>query len=379
MSKGFKIDVLDFARKLISFNTISGQGNENECARHIAKILEDAGYSVRAFEASKNRTSLTADLFGSAEKPFLCFTGHIDTVPLGKRAWSFDPFAGEISGTRLYGRGASDMKGGIAAIVGAAVEFAGLKGIKGGIHLAICAGEETGSSGAKQIVAGSGMSGKVGMIICAEPTSNDPLIGHKGVLWLEASTYGIAGHGSSPEQGENAIYKSVDAISRLRKIEFNVDEHPFLGKPTLNVGTIEGGEIINEIPDFARFRIDVRTIPGKTNDEYFDTIRENVGKDVSLDVLLNNEAVLSDPESEEIQMVYHIMEGISGMRPKQQGAAFFTDCSVLTPAYNNPPTVILGPGEAKMAHACDEYCIIERIFEATELFFEIGRHWLLDL
>ncbi len=367
---------VELTRKLISFDTTNAPGNERECAHYLATVLEKAGYTISVFEFAENRTGFIANLRGKPGKLPLCFMGHIDTVPLGRSKWTVDPFAGEISDGKLYGRGASDMKAGVAAMVIAAVRIANLEDIKGGIDLTICASEETGSQGASQIAASCDLSHKVGMIICGEPTSNYPLIGHRGAIWLEASTKGLATHGSAPELGQNAIYKAVEAISKLQKIDFKVNRHPILGKPSFNVGTIEGGVIVNQVPDFANFRIDIRTVPGKTNDEYLELVKDSLGPDVKVQRLVDLQVVLSDPHCEAIQMIYDVMEEILGKRPEPSGAGFFTDCSILTPAYGNPPTVILGPGEMKMAHTCDEYCYLNHIQEAAEAFFEIGKRWV---
>ena len=367
---------IELTRQLIGFNTVNPPGNEKECAYYLAKILENSGFNITFFEFAKNRTNLIAKLDGNPGKPPICFTGHMDTVPLGRKKWEVDPFAGGIADGRLYGRGVSDMKAGLAAMTVAAVRISKLKDIKGGIYLIICASEETGSQGASHIVTNCDLTGKMGAIICPEPTSNYPLIGHRGAIWIEASTQGLATHGSSPELGENAIYKAVEAINRLQKIDFQVDAHSILGLPSFNVGTIEGGVIVNEVPDFTNFRIDIRTIPGKTNDEYLDLVKDCLGHHVKVECFADLQAVISDPQSETVQMIYDVMEQTLGERPEPRGAKFFTDCSILSPACGNPPTVILGPGEIKMAHACDEYCYVHRIEEAAEAFFEIGKRWV---
>ena len=371
-----QLDPVELTRRLIGFNTINPPGNEKECAYYLANILENSGFNIKFFEFAKSRANLIAKLDGKPGKLPMCFTGHLDTVPLGRKKWKADPFAGEIADGKIYGRGASDMKAGLAAMTVAATRISKLKDVKGGIYLIICASEETGSQGASQIISSCDLSRKIGAIICPEPTSNYPLIGHRGAIWLEASTEGLATHGSSPELGENAIYKAVEAITRLQKMDFQIDAHPILGIPSFNVGTIEGGIIVNEVPDFTNFKIDIRTIPGKTNDEYFEMVRDCLGSHVKVKRLADLQAVISDPECETVRMIYNVMEEILGERPQPRGAKFFTDCSILSPACGDPPTVILGPGEIKMAHACDEYCYADRIEEASEALFEIGRRWV---
>ena len=208
-----------------------------------------------------------------------------------------------------------------------------------------------------------------------EPTSNYPLIGHKGALFLEAQTRGIAAHGSMPEKGVNAIYKAAQAVRKLEKFDFNFPSHPIFGSPTLNVGTITGGVNINSVPDQATIGIDIRTVPGQSNKDVYEILKSYLGETVELKCLTDAGAVSADPEHEWIQKVFEIMEPFLNERPVARGASYFTDASVLAPALGNPPTIILGPGEPEMAHKTDEFCYISKIEEATEAYVEIGRKW----
>lgn len=369
------LDPVDLAQRLITFDTSNPPGKEQDCARFIMKLLEGAGFEVRAYDFGPGRTSLVASLPGAGGRAPLCFTGHLDTVPPGEKGWTVDPFAGVIADGKLYGRGASDMKSGIAAMITAAVRLAGLR--QGpGLVLLLCGGEEDGAQGARYLVSNGLIPRPIGAFLCAEPTSNYPLVGHRGVIWIEAVTEGVAAHGSSPELGQNAIYRAADAIQRLREIRFGLDPHPILGSPSFNVGTISGGRLVNEVPDGARFRIDLRTIPGMSQEEYFRRLGDWLGPDVRLSRILDLPLVLSDPERPEVGLVFEVMASILGRPVEPKGGRFFTDCSVLTPACGNPPTVILGPGKGSTAHASDEYCQVHRIQEAAEAYFEIGRRWM---
>jgi succinyl-diaminopimelate desuccinylase len=376
MTDKTEIDPFHLARKLISFNTIGGQCSEMELAYYLADILENAGYKIKFYEFEKQRTSFTADLIGGSPNPVLCFNGHLDSVPLGRSEWSVDPFSGEASSGKLYGRGSSDMKSGLAALVNAAVRLAEIKRITGGIHLVFCAGEESGMRGSKYLSENWDHSFNTGMIICAEPTSNYPMIGHKGALWIKCSTKGRSAHGSSPDLGINAIYEAAEVILRLRNIDFHIEPHPLLGAPTVNVGTFSGGTVPNKVPDFATFEIDIRTVPGKDNERYLEEVKQCIGPGVIIDSCHSVLPIKSDEKCDEIRMVYDVVESFTNIKPEPKCVAYATDCSYLTPAYGNPPTVIMGPGEPEMAHACDEYCFIDRIYEAADIYFEIGRRWL---
>jgi acetylornithine deacetylase/succinyl-diaminopimelate desuccinylase-like protein len=137
------IDAVALTRALLRFDTINPTSTERACAEHLAGLLEGAGFTVGRHEFAPGRTSIVARS-GPGSRPALCFAGHIDTVPLGAAAWSRGPFAGEVDGDRLYGRGASDMKSGVAAFVAAAIEAARAKPAKD-LLLVIVAGEETGA------------------------------------------------------------------------------------------------------------------------------------------------------------------------------------------------------------------------------------------
>ena len=295
-------------------------------------------------------------------------------MPLGATTWSKDPFAANIEGDRLYGRGSSDMKSGVAAFVFAMLELMPQLSDTPGVVLVITAGEETGCEGAFQLVK-ENVLGDAGAIVVAEPSANYPLIGHKGALWLKARNHGITAHGSMPELGENAIYKSARAITKLEDFDFNVARHEILGKPTLNVGTVEGGMNINSVPDLAEVGIDIRTIPSQQHSQVKDGLQSYLGEEVEIDTLVNVGAIWTNPLDTWIKDVFKIMTSILGEEIEIRTASYFTDAAALTPAYGGAPTVILGPGEPLMAHQTDEYCQIDRIAQAVEAYLKLARSW----
>ena len=365
----------ELTRTLVGFNTINPPGNERPCAEHLGGLLEDVGFAISYHEFADYRTSLVARIGGSSDTAPLCFTGHIDTVPLGAAPWTVDPFAGEISDGKLYGRGTSDMKSGVAAFVVAALRLVRELSEGPGVVLIITAGEETGCEGAYHLAGLGDVLGKAGAIVVAEPSSNQPWIGHKGALWLTARTTGVTAHGSMPERGVNAVYKAARAISKLEDFDFNIARDSLLGKPTINVGSVHGGLNINSVPDMAEIGVDIRTIPNQDHATIRSDLSGYLGEDVVLEPVVDVGGVLTDPTDEWMREIFDIMGGILGVRPEAQTATYFTDASALTPAYGGPPTVILGPGEAKMAHQTDEYCVVDRIGEAVEAYIEIAQRW----
>jgi succinyl-diaminopimelate desuccinylase len=368
-------DPIELTRTLVAFNTINPPGNERPCAEYLGRLLEAGGFTVTYHEFADQRTSLVARIGGSRDKAPLCFTGHIDTVPLGAQPWSVDPFAGEIADGKIYGRGTTDMKAGVAAFVVAVLQLAPLLSAGPGVVLVITAGEETGCEGAYHMAGLGDVLGEAGAIVVAEPSSNQPWIGHKGALWLTARTTGVTAHGSMPEKGVNAVYKAAHAISKLEDFDFNIARDAVLGKPTLNVGSVHGGLNINSVPDLAEIGIDIRTIPAQDHTAIRTDLAGYLGDDVALASVVDVRGVLTDPANDWMQDIFGIMTDILGEKPEARTAAYFTDASALTPAYGGVPTVILGPGEAAMAHQTDEYCVVARIVEAVEAYTQIGKRW----
>jgi len=370
-----QIDAVELTKQIVRMNTINPPGDEEHCARHLGMLLENAGFKVAYHQLSPKRASLVATIGGSSQKAPLCFTGHIDTVPLGAATWRMDPFAADTESGKLYGRGTSDMKSGVAAFVTACVNLSGRLERSPGLELVITAGEETGCEGAFHLAQKRGALGRAGAVVVGEPTSNYPFVGHKGAFWLTARTKGITAHGSMPEKGVNAVFKAARAIAVLEKFRFSSPPHPLMGQASLNVGTIRGGLNINSVPDEAVIGIDIRTVPSAPHAQIKDELARQLGTDVELETLLDLESVYTAPEHPWIQEVFEVVRGILGNRPEPRAATYFTDAAALNIAYGAPPTIVLGPGEAPLAHQTDEYCVVERVAESVAVYEEIARRW----
>jgi succinyl-diaminopimelate desuccinylase len=366
---------VELTQELVRFETINPPGNELECIRHLGKLLQDADLQITYHDFGEGRANLIARTGGTSDKAALCFTGHVDTVPLGLQPWSVDPFAADISDGKVWGRGTTDMKAGVAAFTVAAINLA--KHLPGtpGLELAITAGEETGCAGALDLGQKANALGRVGAIVVAEPSSNQAWVGHKGALWLLATSSGVTAHGSMPDKGVNAVYKAARAISKLEAFDFNVARHPVLGGPTLNVGTVHGGINFNSVPDRAEFGIDIRTIPGQGHANLRAQIASYLGEDITVQPIIDLAGIWTEPDTDWIADVFEVVSDATGRPSTVEAAPYFTDASVLTPAYGNPPTVIVGPGEAAMAHQTDEYCYVERIDQAVDIYASIARRW----
>jgi succinyl-diaminopimelate desuccinylase len=362
-------------RELLAFNTINPPGMERACARHLGALLEAAGFRVEYHEFAEARTSLVARIGGDAARPPLCFTGHIDTVPLGAAPWSRDAFAGETDGDRLYGRGSTDMKSGIAAFVAMAIELAPHLARGPGLVLVITAGEEIGCEGAR-FLADRDVLGRAGAIVVAEPTGNYPFVGHKGLAWFEVETRGVTAHGSMPEVGDNAIVKMARVIDDLGHFHFPVETHEVMGQPTLNIGTISGGLNTNSVPDRACITVDTRTVPGIGHGHLCKSLEALLApRGARVRKIVDVPPLYTEPADEWVQEVFEACTPYLAARPEPKTITFSTDGADLKRGMGGPPTVILGPGEPTLAHKTDEWCSLERLRQSADLFTTLARRW----
>ena len=367
------MNAVELTRELVRIDTVNPQSAERPATERLGQLLVEAGYSVATHEFAAGRASLVARRQGPGLP--ICFAGHLDTVPLGAAPWTRDPFGGELDGGKLYGRGSSDMKSGVAAMVAAALRLAKTPLHKAGITLVLVAGEETGCEGAAHLAKVPGALGRAGALVVGEPTGNRPVIGHKGALWLRARTRGVTAHGSMPQMGVNAVIKAAQAVLALSGFRFDVAPDPLLGAPTLNVGTIKGGLNVNSVPDEAVIGIDIRTIPAQRHAQLRQQIEALLGPDVELTPTVDLEGVRTPADDSFVRQVVEVTASVTGEQEPPGTATYFTDASVLTPAYGGIPTVVLGPGEMALCHQTDEHCRVDRIEQCVEIYTQLARAW----
>ena len=367
-------DAVALTRDLLHFDTINPPGRERDCAKYAGAMLQEWGYKVDYHEYEDTRTSVIARLGGSEKKAPLCLTGHLDVVSLGTRKWSKDPFAGETDGDRMFGRGSSDMKAGVAGILAAARTFAKKLSGTPGVVIVLTAAEEGGCVGSAQLAKMPALMGKAGAMVVGEPTSNYPMVGHKGSIKFHAHFRGVSAHGSMPQLGENAVYKAARAIAKLEGFDFGVPKHAIMGAPTLNVGTVEGGSGVNLVPDLAKIGVDIRTVPGTDHAALLKRLKE-VLSEGEMEVFANNEAVWTEPQQDWVRRVFDICAPVIKEKPEGRTMPYMTDAANLRKIYGGVPTMILGPGEAAMAHQTDEYCSVERIRQSVAIYEAIIDDW----
>ena len=356
------MDVIELTQRLIAFDTVNPPGAERPAMEFCAGLLAAGGFDCRMIPQGPGRCNLIATR-GTGTGRALGFTGHLDTVPLGAAPWAYAPHAGTVAEGRLYGRGSTDMKGGVAAFMLAALAA---PPPPGGVALLLTAGEETGSDGARAMV-GAGPLPPIGALIVAEPTENRAVPGHKGALWLRLRVHGVTAHGSMPERGVNAIGLAARALARIEALDLGA-AHPVMGAPTLNIGTIAGGLNTNSVPDLCEVTLDLRSVPGVAHADLIAAIRALLPAGTEVEPLIDLPAVWTDPATPWLGAITRASAAISGAPTDPVAMSYFTDASVFTPALDGVATVILGPGDPAMAHKTDEYVSVARLHEAVAIY-----------
>jgi len=354
-------------------------------AKAIAEKLRENGIESTIQPFGDNRANLVARLKGTGRKKSLVFCGHMDTVSIGDIPWEHDAFGAEETNGRIYGRGSSDMKGGLVALVIAMIEVSksGIT-LQGDLVLAATAGEEVECIGAS-IMVRDGVLSDAGAMIIAEPSDGEIFVTHKGALWLEIISYGKTAHGSMPEQGINAIENMNLFINTLNdKFKFKYLEDNLLGSPTLNIATISGGIQLNVVPDMCKLQIDIRTVPGQNHLEILSDIKIllaeiELSSNAKFDVkVLNDKVAVKNKAGDEfVQLTLDTATELFGSEYKPKGVRYCTDASIFVPGFKNGlPVIICGPGEETQAHKPDEYVKTSKYIDSIRLYKEIALRYL---
>ncbi|QVQ51780.1 M20/M25/M40 family metallo-hydrolase [Spiractinospora alimapuensis] len=360
----------DLLSKLIAVNTV-GDG-ESGAAAVAAAELHAAGLVTKTLDWRPNRNQLIATTPGTDDGPPLTFTGHLDTVPANPDDWSSDPWTATVNGDQLAGRGASDMKSGVAAFIVALAHHRRRQHDCRPVQLVLTAAEETGCEGAADIPSSALRRG--GWLLVGEPTSNRLVLGHKGGLWLRLATHGVSAHGSAPHLGRNAIVAAARAAVSLHDTDDWPTDSRF-GPVTANVGTIAGGAQVNVVPDAAQLALDLRHGPSVPSERLAARVAEIVGPDVDISTIARLSPVDTPTDSPFAHAVSDALEQVGLDPTPAPPARFFTDASVLTELLGAEGTVICGPGEPEQCHVVDEWCSVTRLGQAAKVYSALLDTW----
>ncbi|HMJ88608.1 MAG TPA: ArgE/DapE family deacylase [Candidatus Acidoferrum sp.] len=332
---------------------------EKTVADFLTSIAATARLDVEQREVSPSRSNVLIRLSPSGPvRHRVILAPHMDTVP----AENFVPVT---KGDRLFGRGACDTKGSIAAMFTALASVASNSSRPQNteIVLACLIDEENGQSGSRALTA-QGLRGDLAIV--GEPTKVRVVTAHKGDVWLTIRTRGKAAHGSRPHLGVNAIHEMarvVDVIERQYAARLARRKHPLLGWPTVNVGTIRGGSQPNIVPDECEISVDRRTIPGETNASVKREITTLLRASKLRAQVLDQKTAPCWPmeTNSKTPFVKRFIESI-GQR-ELSGVAYFSDAAIF--AQSGTPAVIFGPGDIAQAHTVDEWISLRSLERAT--------------
>ena len=370
-----KKDLIDLTRQLIQIPSENPPGNEKKVALFLKSLLSKMGFHVTVHLSQKGRYNLVAEKRWGKGGRNLIFNGHVDVVPLGDPAqWSYPPFGAKLSRGRIYGRWASDMKGGIASFIHAVSIINRLKipSLQGTLTLYLVSDEESHGHQGMGFLAKKGRI-KGDAVIVGEPTNLDLVIAQKGALWFRISTVGKSAHGSRPAQGINAIEKMMKLMDCLNSIPL-MKEHPLLGKPSINIGKIQGGTKVNIVPDHCEIEVDRRLLPNENKGEILREVKETIESVQANDPILKYQIEEIDyaepseihPDEEIVRIGLEAGQEVLGEKPRVRGFSGFTDARFYINQFKIP-TLIFGPGGTDQSHTTDESVEVDALIKATQI------------
>ncbi len=382
-----------FAQELVRVESVNDPErgrSEAPAAALVERQMRAFGWEPAVEEVAPGRPNVVAVLDGGEPGPTLLFEGHTDVVTEGARElWSVDPFGGEIRDGRLYGRGAADMKAGVAAMLFAAAAVQRSGPFPGRIVVAALADEEGMMLGAKRFCTGETAAGVDAAIVC-EPEGWEVCVAQKGALRLRLDAHGKMAHGAMPQHGINpapALAAFVEAVrAHERRLQAELGEHPTLGPVYLTPTVIQAGDALqlNVIPERAWLAVDVRTIPGADHADLVARLRadaERIAADtrveLELSIVDDRPSTETSPDEAVVRAVVDAHRERLGAAPELGGVPGATDGTILWRELGIP-VVVYGPGGKWIAHQVDEYVEVDEIGTYAEVYADAALRYLRD-
>jgi len=352
-------DVIDLTRQLVSIDSVNpslvpGGAGEGEIARFVTTWAEGSGLTAETIPSADGRPNVIVRGRRTGDGPTLMLCGHLDTVGLGSMERPLEP---RLDGDRLIGRGAYDMKGGLAATL-VACRDASRAGLNGQVIVAAVADEEHASLGVQAVL----RNVTADAVIVTEATELAMGIAHRGFVWVEIEIVGKAAHGSRPHLGIDAIFRTGPVIAALEAYDARLQgsRHPLLGPPLLHASLITGGSEMATLPDRVLLSVERRTIPGETQATVEAEVRAVLDACRAADPALRASARVTlarDPFEIDaghpfVGVVRDAAASVLGTSPAIEGLSFWADSAFTSAA--GIPTVLFGPTGAG-AHADDEW------------------------
>ena len=376
---------IDLLKELISFDTSNLPGNERPCAEYMEKLLKDAGFrtKVQVLPDHPDRANVIAAI-GNEQGKSLIYNGHIDVVPAGE-GWSSDPFTAKIADGKVYGRGACDMKGGVACMASAALALVkeGFSFENGQLILLFVCDEELHDMGLKHYIASPDFV-KADYGVISEATDGHFCLAHRGVARYKLSILGVSCHAAIPEKGVNAMTNAGYALLELEKLAESLKDrtNDILPPPSLAPTVIKGGMKDNIVPDIIDIQIDRRMLPGETVEscmqEIVDVLDELKKRrpvfDYRIEPYVRLNAGYVSRDSEIVKICNTVYRDTFGKEPVNTYFDAGNDQNFLVDA--GVPTLVFGPGSLSRAHTVDEFVPISDLEENTIFFYELAKKLL---
>ena len=352
---------------------VPGGAGERKVAERIASELRACGLDVTVSDAAPGRPNVVGVLESTTPGRSLMLCGHSDTVGVAGMEAPFDPV---VRGDRLYGRGSQDMKGGVAAILGAARMLASEGLPAGRLVVAIVADEEHLSLGADALV----REWTADAAVVTEPTDLTIAIGHKGFAWVEVVTQGRAAHGSRPREGRDAILRMGRVLSGLERLDREIQEraeHPFLGTGSLHASLVEGGRELSSYPDRCALQMERRLLTDEPEDTALREVTallaalraEDPDFEASARLLFGRPAY-ETPAGHPLPALLEEALAHQGRSALRGGATFWTDAAIL--GHAGIPSVVFGPGGAGL-HGLDEHVRLSEVVACRDALASLAR------
>lgn len=379
--------VVDLTRRLVRIPSTADRG-EAAAAALVAEVMAGYGWDPTVEEVAPGRPNVVARVEGGLPGPTLMFCGHTDVVTPGDPSeWTVDPFSGEIVDGRLYGRGAADMKGGVAAMIEAARAVQLTGPFPGTILFGILCDEEGMMAGAKAFVAAGHADGVDGVIV-GEPEAGEVCVTQKGAIRLRVDATGKMAHGAMPHEGRNPIPALAAVVARLADLESELQQthgvDPFLGRTYVTPTVFAAGSFpqLNVIPRDGSLAVDVRTVPGVGHPALLDRVRAELatvasssGVELELTVVDDRPPTATPTDDPVVRALVAAHEQVTGSTPPFGGVPGTTDGTILH-RDAGVPVVVYGPGGKWIAHQADEYVELDDLKTAADVYALAAREFL---
>ncbi|MFQ7601301.1 MAG: M20 family metallopeptidase [Faecalimonas umbilicata] len=365
-------------KEILAIPSVNGADNEGAVAEFIANYLKEKHIDAFVQQIDETHANIIAKLEGKSSETVV-WNGHLDTVPYGNtEEWNTDPSIPVEKNGRIYARGASDMKSGLAAMVYLLGEIgeSGEKPEQTILFLGTCDEEKSGL-GAEKILEEIDLSSG-SLLLIGEPTGCKLGVAQKGCIWAQLNISGKTSHGAYPEEGYNAVEYGMKIVCRIKKWVTEY-EHRVLGTATAQVTMIQGGIAPNMTPDFAEILLDIRTVPGISAEDVEKKIKkicrkevEETNGEVKFEVRIKNERrAIEIAEEERWLKEFKAYLKQNGAETEEIGINYFTDASILTKKESEIPVLLFGPGEPRLAHKPNEFVELEKYEKYIEILGEI--------